>query len=102
MPLHHFTILVIFDTIVIPRSEIFNTNNDEFIGVAILRLSHHHQDFCVARLHTSTVGNVKIARSEKSYYCYIHMPIFPIVWLLRDLSLGGKWCMRVDKNAVSV
>ena len=45
---------------------------------------------------------VEMARSEKSYYCYIHMPIFPIVWLLRDLRLGGKSCLRVEKNAVSV
>ena len=50
----------------------------------------------------STVGNVKIARSERSYYCYIHMPTFRIVWLLRNLSLGGKLCLRDDKNTVSV
>ena len=64
--------------------------NDEFIGVAILRLSHHHQGFCAARLHMST--------SERSYYCYIHMPMFRIVWLLCNLSLGGKLCLRDDKN----
>ena len=46
----------------------------------------------------STVGNVKIARSESSYYCYIHRPTFHIVWLLRNLSLGGKLCLRDDKN----
>ena len=45
-----------------------------------------------------TVGNVKIARSERSYYCYIHMPTFRRVWLLRNLSLGGKLCLRDDKN----
>ena len=55
--------------------------NDEFISVAILRLSQHHQGFCAARLHTSTVENVKIARSERSYYCYIHMPMLRIVKL---------------------
>ena len=46
----------------------------------------------------STVANVKIARSERFYYCYIHMPTFRIVWLLRNLSLGGKSCLRDDKN----
>ena len=51
-----------------------NTKNDEFISVAILRLSQHHQGFCATRLHTSTVGNMKIA-PEISYYCYI--PVRP-------------------------
>ena len=74
-----------------------NTKNGEFIGGAILRLSQHHQGFCAAKLHTSTVGNVKIARSERSYYCYIHMPTFRIVWLLRNLSLGGNLCLRDEK-----
>ena len=50
----------------------------------------------------STVENVKIARSERSYYCYIHMPMFCIVWLLRNLSLGGKLCLRDDKNTAFV
>ena len=45
----------------------------------------------------STVGNVKIARSEISYYC-IHIPTFHIVWLLRNLSFDGKLCLRDDKN----
>ena len=72
--------------------------NDEFISIAILRVSQHHKGFCAARLHTSTVGNVKIARSERSYYCYIHMPTFRIVWSLPNLSLGGKLCMRDNKN----
>ena len=53
-------------------------------------------------LHTSTVGNVKIARSEISYYCYIHMPTFDIVWLLRNLSFGGQLCLRDDKNTAFV
>ena len=46
----------------------------------------------------STVGNLELARSERSYYCYIHMPTFHIVLLLRNLSLGGKLCLRDDKN----
>ena len=51
----------------------------------------------------STIGNVKIARSERSYYCYIHMPTFRIVWLLPNLSLvGGKLCLRDDKNTAFV
>ena len=61
-------------------------------------LQYNHNNFCAARLHTSTVGNVKIARSERSYYCYIHIPTFHIVWLLRNLSLCGKLCLRDDKN----
>ena len=48
------------------------------------------------------IGNVKIARSERSYYCYNHMPTFRIVWLLRNLSLGGKLCLRDDKNTAFV
>ena len=80
------------------RSKILNTKNYEFISVAILRLSQHHQVFCAARLHTSTVGNVKVACSERLYYCYIHMQTFRIVWLLRNLNLGGTLCLRDDKN----
>ena len=76
--------------------------NDAFISVAILRLSQRHHGFCAARLHTWTVGNVKIARSERSHYCYIRMPTFHIVWLLRKLSLGGKLCLGDDKNTAFV
>ena len=77
--------------------------NDEFIDVAIFRLSQHHQGLCAAWLHASTVENVKIARSERSYYCcYIHMPMFHIIWLLRNLSLGGKLCLSDDKNTAFV
>ena len=61
-----------------------------------------HQGFCAARLDTSTVGYLKIARSERSYYCYIHMPTFRIVLLLRNLSLDGKLCLRDDKNTAFV
>ena len=50
----------------------------------------------------STVGNLKIARSERSHYCYIHMPMFRVVFLLRNLSLGGKLCLRDDKNIAFV
>ena len=49
----------------------------------------------------STVGNVKIAHSERSYYyCYIHIPTFHIVWLLRNLSLGGKLCLHLYKFTI--
>ena len=78
--------------------QILNTKNDEFIGVAILR----HQGFCAARLPTSTVENLKIARSEKIVFFYIHMPTFRIVWLLHNLSLSGKLCVRDDKNTAFV
>ena len=50
----------------------------------------------------STIGNVKIAHAERSYYCYIHMPTFRIVWLLRNFSLGGKMGLRDDKNTAFV
>ena len=30
------------------------------------------------------------------------MPTFRIVWLLRNLSLGGKLCLRDDKNSAFV
>ena len=43
-----------------------------------------------------------LAGSERSYYCYIHMPTFHMVWLLRNLSLGGKLCLRDDKNTAFV
>ena len=46
----------------------------------------------------STAGNVKIARSERSFYCYINIPTFRIVWSLCNLSLGGKLFLRDDKN----
>ena len=57
-----------------------------------------HQSLIAPRL-TSAVGNVKIALSEISYYCCIHMPMFRIVWLLRNLRLDGKLCLDIDKNA---
>ena len=96
-----YNIIIIFE-IVQSRSEILNTKNDEFVSVAISRLSQHHQGFCTARLHTSTVGNVKVARFERSYYCYIHMPTFRIVWLLRNLSFGGNLYLLHDKNTAFV
>ena len=52
----------------------------------------------ITRLPTLTVGNLKIVRSERSYYCYIHMSTYRVVSLLRNLSLGGKLCLRDDKN----
>ena len=62
-----YNIIIIFDTVVTQRQH-FKHENDEIISVAILRLSQHHQVFCAARLHTSTVRNLKIAHSERSYY----------------------------------
>ncbi len=56
----------------------------------------------LTRLHASTVGNLKIARSERSYYCYIHMPTFRIVLVLNNLSLGGKLCLRDGKNTAFI
>ena len=50
----------------------------------------------------STIGNVKIAHAERSYFCYIHMPTFRIVWLLRNFSLGGKMGLCDDKNTAFV
>ena len=102
--LYHCTtlnIIIIFDTVVMQKRNCKH-KNDEFISIAILRLLQHHQGFCAVRLHTSTVGNVKITRSERLYYCYIHMTTFRIVWLLRNLSLGGKLCLRDDKNTAFV
>ena len=42
-----------------------------------------------------TVGNLKIARSERSYYCYIHMPTFCIVLLLRITLVWMANCVCV-------
>ena len=50
----------------------------------------------------STIGSAKIACSERSYYCYIHMLTFCMVWLFCNLSLGGKLCLRDDKNTAFV
>ena len=44
----------------------------------------------------------EISRSEISYYCFIHIPTFHIVLLLRILSFGGKLCLRDDKNTAFV
>ena len=35
-------------------------------------------------------------------HCYIHIATFHIVWLLRNLSLGGKLCLRDDTNTAFV
>ena len=35
-------------------------------------------------------------------HCYIHIPTFHIVWLLRNLSLGGKLYLRDDTNTAFV
>ena len=95
--LYHCTTLqyrptIIFDMVVMQKQNC-NAKNDEFISVAILLYIGSIAKACAragllhAR-HTSMVGNVKIA--DRSFYCYIHMPTFCIVWLLRNLSLDGK------------
>ncbi len=70
-------------------SDILNTQHDELISVSILRLSQHNQGFCAARLHTSTVGNVNIAHSERSYYCYI--PHADVSYSLAVTQLEFGW-----------
>ncbi len=52
----------------------------------------------------STVGNVKIALSEKiALLLHPHVDVpYTTVWLLRNLTFYGKLCLRVDKNAVFV
>ena len=44
---------------------------------------------------------MEIARSGRAYYCDVHMPTFRIVWLLRNLSLGGELFLRDKQEAVS-
>ena len=53
-------------------------------------------------LHTPTKGNVKIARSEISCYCYINMPTFRVVWLLCNMSLGGKLCVCISSPSLAI
>ena len=55
---------IIFDTAVTQKRNCKHAN-DEFISIAILRVTRHHKGFCAVTLHTSTVVNMKIARSER-------------------------------------
>ena len=100
-----YNIIIIFDTVVTQRQH-FKHENDEIISVAILRLSQHHQVFCAARLHTSTVRNLKIAHSERSYYLLLlhshTIATFRMILLLSNLSLGDKLCLRDDINTAFV
>ncbi len=48
------------------------------------------------------MSTVRIVRSERSYYCYIHMPTFRVVLLLRNLSSDGKLSLRDDKNTAFI
>ena len=54
--------------------------------------------------HTATVGNLKIALSQKfALLLHPHVDVpFRTVWLLHNLTLDGKLCLRDDKNAASV
>ena len=100
------TVIIIFDT----QKRNFKHEKWWIHSVAILRLSQHHQGFCAARLHTPTVGNVKIARSERSYYCYIHTPTFRIVLLLRNFEFwwqivsvwSQKYCICISSPSLAI
>ena len=46
-----------------------------------------------------TVGNVKIALSEKIALLWHPQCTFRAVWLLRNLTLDCKLCVRNEKNA---
>ena len=41
-------------------------------------------------------------RDVNRVYCCVHMLTFRTVWLLRNLRLDGKWCLRDDINATFV
>ena len=66
-----YNVIIIFDMVVMQKRN-FKHEKYEFVSVAILRLSQHHQGFCAARIHTSTIGNVKIARSEILIVLLLH------------------------------
>ena len=60
----------------------------------------HCHGFAAARLTCPAYVDGR-RRENSSFlkdYCYIHMPTFRIVWLLRNLRLVGKLCLHDDKN----
>ena len=51
--------------------------------------------------YSDGIGNVKIALSEK-IALLLHRHTFRAVWLLHNLTLDGKLCLRDGKNAAFV
>ena len=63
------------------------------------------QGFAAARLTwPAYVDGRKLENSclKISHYCCIDMSMFRAVWLLDNLTLDGKLCLRDDKNAAFV
>ena len=63
------------------------------------------QCFFAARLTWPTyVDGRKLENSylKRSHYCCIDMYTFRAVWLLHNLTLDGKLCLRDDKNVAFV
>ena len=99
--------IIVFDTVITQKRNFKRKMMNSSVSPSCdCRLSQHHQGFCAARLHTSSTGNVKIARTEKSYYCYIHiMPTFRIVWLITVVTwvwVANCIDLRDDKNTAFV
>ena len=85
------------------RNEILTTKDNEFKSVAISLLWHEPPMLFprpdLRGRHTWTVGNVKIALSENIAFLLHPLWKFRAVWLLRNLTLDGKLCLRNDRNA---
>ena len=83
-----------------------NTKNNEFNSVVIFPIWNESPRLGRSlpgqrARHTSTVGNVNIALSEK-VVLLLHAHVDFPVWLLRRLSLDGKLCLRDDNDAAFV
>ena len=92
--------IIMYDMVLyLGRNEILNTKDNEFNIVAILLPWHERP--AAARL-TWPAGNLKIALSEKIALLLHLQYTFRAVWLLHNLTLDGKLCLRNDKNAAFV
>ena len=98
-----YNIFIIYDTVgQLGRKETVNTKNNEFNRAAIFRLWLCRGQINVTGIEgsTLTVGHLKIALSEQiSLLLHPHVPTFREVWLLHNLTLNGKLCLMMTKNA---
>ncbi len=65
----------------------------------------HRQCFAAFRLTWLAYSNGKKRENcclKRSHYCCIDMLTFRAVWLLHNLTLDGKLCLRDDKKTAFV
>ena len=89
------------------RNEFVNAKDDEFNSAAISLLWHPPTMLCGVQINVAGIERRqetwKLLCPKRSHYCCIDIHVdFRAVWLLHNLTLDGKLCLRDDKNAAFV